>query len=189
MLNEERILLMTKMASYEANEGKKYKKLGTWFRGDYLSSQLLKAVLAATIAFAMVLGLYIFYDFENFMENIYEMDLIALAKKALTWYLAIVIGYAAVSYVVCTVRYSRARKSLRLSSQNLLNCSLRQARTSRNSPERKAGRKQCRPQNSLNRHSRSPLLTANRCKLSNRHSRLRLKNSQSQLLETTISSR
>lgn len=119
MLNEERILLMTKMASYEANEGRKYKKLGTWFRGDYLSSQILKALLAGTIAFALVFALYIFYDLENFMENLYEMDLVAFAKKVLTWYLVTVIGYAVTCYAVCMARYIRARKSLRLYYQNL----------------------------------------------------------------------
>lgn len=120
MLNEERILLMTRMASYEANEGKKYKRLGTWFRGDYLSSQILKALLSATIVFALVLGLYILYDLENFMEKLYDMDyLIAFARTVFTWYLAAVIGYAVICYVACTVRYICARKSLRRYYQNL----------------------------------------------------------------------
>lgn len=119
MLNEERILLMTRMASYEANEGRKYKRLGTWFRGDYLTSQILKALLSATIAFALVAGVYILYDLEDFIENIYEIDLLALAKNVLFWYLVTVIGYTVVCYVACTVRYIRARKSLRSYYQNL----------------------------------------------------------------------
>ena len=35
MLNEERVVLMTKMASYEANEGKKSLAIGSYFRSDY----------------------------------------------------------------------------------------------------------------------------------------------------------
>ena len=37
MLNEERIKLMTKMACYEANEGKKNVAIGNYFRGDYIA--------------------------------------------------------------------------------------------------------------------------------------------------------
>ena len=53
MLNEERIKLMTKMASYEANEGKRNVSIGSYFRGDYISIQVIKSIFAATIAFAV----------------------------------------------------------------------------------------------------------------------------------------
>ena len=35
MLSQERIKLMTKMAAYEENEGKKYMSIGSYFRSDY----------------------------------------------------------------------------------------------------------------------------------------------------------
>ena len=35
MLNEERIILMTKLASYESGEGKKCAATGSYFRSDY----------------------------------------------------------------------------------------------------------------------------------------------------------
>ena len=34
MLNEERVILMTKLASYEANEGKKNVAIGNYFRSE-----------------------------------------------------------------------------------------------------------------------------------------------------------
>ena len=37
MLNEERIILMTKMASYEANEGRRNVAIGRYFRSDYVA--------------------------------------------------------------------------------------------------------------------------------------------------------
>ena len=51
MLNEERIRLMTKMASYEANEGKKNVSIGSYFRGDYIGLQVIKSVISGTIGF------------------------------------------------------------------------------------------------------------------------------------------
>ena len=72
MLNEERIILMTKMASYEEREGKKNVAIGKYFRGDYIAIQIIKSVFCATIAFVIVFALYILYDFENFMLDLYH---------------------------------------------------------------------------------------------------------------------
>ena len=61
MLNEEKIILMTQMASYEENEGKKNMAIGRYFRSDYIAIQVLKSVLCATIAYAVCFALFIFY--------------------------------------------------------------------------------------------------------------------------------
>ena len=119
MLNEERVVLMTKMASYETHEGKKCLAIGSYFRSDYIGWQVLKSIISATIAFVVVFAMYIFYDFEVFMTDIYKMDLLEFAKNVLFDYLGSVGAYALVSYVVDTVRYSRARKSLRAYHMNL----------------------------------------------------------------------
>ncbi len=119
MLNEERIILMTKMASYEANDGKKNVAIGSYFRGDYIGWQVLKSIISATIAFVVVFGMYIYYDFETFMTDIYKMDLLEFARHILSIYLWTVGIYAVISYVVYTIRYLRAVKSLRLYYMNL----------------------------------------------------------------------
>ena len=111
--------LMTKMASYEANEGKKNVAIGSYFRSDYIGWQVLKSIISATIAFVVVFGMYIFYDFEVFMMDIYKMDLLGFAKQVLTMYLWTIGIYAVISYVVYTIRYNRAVKSLRVYHMNL----------------------------------------------------------------------
>ncbi|MDE6993988.1 MAG: hypothetical protein K2P41_06125 [Lachnospiraceae bacterium] len=119
MLNEERIILMTKMASYEANEGKKNVAIGSYFRGDYIGWQVLKSIISATIAFVVVFGVYIYYDFEAFMTDIYKMDLIEFARHILSMYLWTTGIYAVIAYVVYMIRYMKAMKSLKLYYMNL----------------------------------------------------------------------
>lgn len=119
MLNEEKIILMTKLASYEANEGKKIASIGSFFRGDYIGWQVLKSIISATIAFAILFAMYIFYDFEIFMMDIYKMDLLEFARRILFVYLGTIGVYAVISYIVYAYRYSRARKSIRLYYANL----------------------------------------------------------------------
>ena len=119
MLNEERIILMTKMASYEENEGKKNVAIGNYFRGDYISMQVLKSVISGTIAYAVIFALYILYDFENFMPEIYKVDLIVFAKNVLILYGICIVVYGVIAYLVYSYRYSRARKSLKSYYNNL----------------------------------------------------------------------
>lgn len=119
MLNEERIILMTKMAAYEAKEGKKNMSIGKYFRSDYIAIQVIKAVISATIAFAVGFALFIFYDFEVFMQDIYKMDLLAFARNVLIYYAVAVVGYGGIAYVICSYRYAKAKKSLKRYSHNL----------------------------------------------------------------------
>ncbi len=113
MLNEERIILMTKMESYEQNEGKKNMQIGNYFRGDYISIQVMKSVIGATLAFVIGFALYILCQLETFLEEVYKMDLIAFAKNVLIYYSVTVVAYGVISYLVYSYRYSKARKSLK----------------------------------------------------------------------------
>lgn len=119
MLNEERIKLMTKMAAYEADEGKKNVAIGNYFRGDYIGLQAIKSIISATIAFVIVFGLFVFYDFEVFMSDIYKMDLLGFGRTVITAYLIFVAVYALISYMIYTYRYAKARKSLKMYYNNL----------------------------------------------------------------------
>ena len=119
MLNEERIKLMTKMAAYEADEGKKNVAIGNYFRGDYIGLQVIKSIISATIAFVIVFGLFVFYDFEVFMSDIYKMDLLGFGRTVITAYLIFVAVYALISYLIYTYRYAKARKSLKMYYNNL----------------------------------------------------------------------
>ena len=119
MLNEERIKLMTKMAAYEADEGKKNVAIGNYFRGDYIGLQVIKSIISATIAFVIVFGLFVFYDFEVFMSDIYKMDLLGFGRTVITAYLIFVAVYALISYMIYTYRYAKAKKSLKMYYNNL----------------------------------------------------------------------
>ena len=119
MLNEERIRLMTRMESYTENEGKKNMQIGNYFRGDFISLQILKSVINVTIAYVVCVALYIFYDLETFLQEIYKMDLLGFAKQLLLYYAVAVVSYGLITYLVYTFKYSKARKSLKNYYNNL----------------------------------------------------------------------
>lgn len=113
MLSQERIKLMTKMASYEANEGKAYMSIGSYFRSDYIGMQVLGSVISGTCTFLIICGLYIYYHFETLMQDIYKLDLWMLGKEILLYYGVFVVAYALITYIVYSFRYSKAKRSLK----------------------------------------------------------------------------
>lgn len=124
MLNEQRVVLMTKLASYEANEGKKNMKIGSYFKSDYVAIEILKSLVYGTLAFVLGFGLYILYDFEVFMQDIYKMDLFTFIQNILVYYVITIVVYAVVSYFIYSYRYKRARKSLKRYYHNLKKLSM-----------------------------------------------------------------
>ncbi|HKM35110.1 MAG TPA: hypothetical protein VJY54_10265 [Lachnospiraceae bacterium] len=119
MLNEERIILMTKLASYEAGEGKRNTAVGSYFRSDYIGLQVIKSAISATVTFMIFIALFVLYDFEAFMLDIYRMDLFVFAKNILLLYGGVVISFSLLTYVIYAYRYNKTKKSLKNYYNNL----------------------------------------------------------------------
>lgn len=119
MINEERVILMTKLAAYEKKEGKEMENIGRYFRSDYIGIQIFKSIIGATVAFVLVFALYILYDLENFMNDIYKIDLFVFAKNILVYYVISVIVFAVITFFVYSHRYSKAKKKMRTYYLNL----------------------------------------------------------------------
>lgn len=113
MIDEERVKLMTGLATFEKRKGKKDVAILNYFRGDYIGFQVLKAVIAGTIAFAAVYAIGLFYNFEQIMADVYNMDFMEEGKHILKQYVTYVGIYAAIIYIVFTVKYAKAKKELK----------------------------------------------------------------------------
>ena len=119
MINEEKVILMTRMASYESGRGKKDITILNYFRGDYIGFQVLKSVIAATVSFVLLFAVYAFYNFETIMQDVYKMDLLEFGKSIIILYLCVVGAYGVISYVIYASKYSKAKKSLKNYYNNL----------------------------------------------------------------------
>ena len=113
MIHEERVILMTQLQAYEDCGGKKDIAIASYFRGDYLGSQMLKSVISVTIAAAIGYAGYVFYNLESFMKDLYQTDWIEYVSILLTRYLVLVIGYALITYLIYAYRYAKEKKNLK----------------------------------------------------------------------------
>ena len=119
MLNEERIRLMTRMAAYEEHEGKKDIAISGYFRGDYISFQLLKSAIYATVGFALAVAMYVLYNMETFLEDFYKMDVVEFLKDILSKYCLVIAIYLVISYFVYSYRYHKAKRHVKQYNQLL----------------------------------------------------------------------
>lgn len=106
-------MLMTRMASFEANEGKHAIRICNYFRSDYVTLNVVRSAVSATIAFFLLGGLYIYYNIDKLLQEIYSIDIIETGRTLITAYIIFVGTFALISYVVYSFRYDRARKSLK----------------------------------------------------------------------------
>ena len=120
MLNEEKVILMTKMAAFIDREGKNNDAINSYFKSDYVAFNVIESLISATIVFAVVIAAYVLYDFEKVLSDLYNTEnLIATGRRWLIYYLLLVGVYSLASYIIYSYRYSRMRRSMRAYYENL----------------------------------------------------------------------
>ncbi len=110
---------MTKLASYESGEGREYAATNKYFRGDYMAFQILWAFICGTISYFLLLALYVLYGFEDFMQDIYKMDILVYAKNILVWYGVFIVSYLVLTYIIYSLKFRKARKNQKVFQMNL----------------------------------------------------------------------
>lgn len=113
MLDEKKIRVMTRLAAYEQGTGKKYMPIGHYFRTDYICLQLLMSFICGTIAFMVIFGVMIFYNFEIIVGDMYNSNVIDMIKHFGKLYAVCMVLYLIATYIYAAYRYSKARKSLK----------------------------------------------------------------------------
>ncbi len=114
MLNEEKVKCMTKAAAYEKGPEKKYIKIDSYFRSDYLGLQMVKSAFAYTAAFAIIAVLAMADQAEDILLNVsHAAYLEGMAKILIALYAGGLILYEAAIYAYYSVRYQKAKKSVK----------------------------------------------------------------------------
>lgn len=113
MIDQERVREMTKLAAYEQREGKKYRQVIRYYRGDFAARHLLKGFLYGTAAFGIFLVLWGVCHMEELLENLDSMDLIAFLTAVLVRYLFFMTAYLLAIDIYANVFYAAGRKSMK----------------------------------------------------------------------------
>lgn len=113
MINGEKVKIMTKIAMYEQGNGKKYLPVSKYYRSDYIGLALIKNFFLVTIGYALLVAAIGVYYGEYLMENIHKMNLVTMGVYILVGYVVMLVGYSILTYVQYSVKYYKAKKSVK----------------------------------------------------------------------------
>ena len=113
MINEEKVKIMTKLAMYEQGKGKKYLPVSRYYRSDYIGLALIKNFFLVTIGYILVVAAVGVYFGEYLLENIHKMNLLVVGTYMIIGYLVVLVIYSVMTYIQYSVKYHRAKKSVR----------------------------------------------------------------------------
>ena len=111
MINENKVAVMTRMAAYEAGDGKKNQTICSSFRGAYVGFQMLKTWIAVTVAFCIMCGIYLLFQMDSIMLDFYSIDLLALAKRFVFAYVILCAVYLIAAFIIAQRRYGLALRA------------------------------------------------------------------------------
>lgn len=113
MLDEERICIMTRMASYEAGEGKEDMPVKQYYRKDYISYQMIRSFISSTISFCILLLFLGMYNIENIMKKVAATDLPRFGILILVLYISFIVLYEIITVVVYSRKYTKATEGMK----------------------------------------------------------------------------
>lgn len=119
MLNEEKIGLMTKLALYEQGEGKEAIKSNKYNKKDYVSLKMINTAITITVAYLLVIAIWVLYKINYFMEELVNIDLVNIGVKILVLYIIVFIVYMLISYVIYSIRFIQMQEQNKRYSEGL----------------------------------------------------------------------
>ncbi|MBQ8166271.1 MAG: hypothetical protein IJZ96_04450 [Lachnospiraceae bacterium] len=119
MIDENKVRLMTKIAIYEKKEENRNLMVSKYYKSDYVRYNVLKTLIAATIAFWAVIGAYVFIKFDELLSKVSEVDYFDVMYKLLGAYVFVCLGFFFFAQIVYSYRYSMAKPGLIRYNANL----------------------------------------------------------------------
>lgn len=114
MLNNEKIILMTKLSLYEQKNQKKEIKSSRFFRGDYMSLRMIGSFICVTLSYLLCLVLWFMYKSDKVVSKLTTTGrLIALVVAIILIYVIAVAAYMIFSYAFYSHKFRNVRKNLK----------------------------------------------------------------------------
>lgn len=119
MVREENVKLMSKIAIFEKRKGKAEISMHSYYKGDYVRLNTLKAVVSSTVSFVLIAALVVIYKLDYILANIMMMDYKIIGIKIAVVYIVWVLLYWLLTRVLYAKRYEDSRSDIIIYNHNL----------------------------------------------------------------------
>lgn len=113
MVNEERIKQLYKIASYEQHEEKRNRKVGQYYKSDYVGRQIIGSIFTGAIAFVCFAALWMLSSWEDVLDSINNLEIVGIAIEMMIYFALFMVLYLTATYIVYSVRYEAGKKKMK----------------------------------------------------------------------------
>ena len=113
MINEERLQHRIRLSQFDENDGKSCKPMTQYARKDYVALQMLISFVTGTLSYALLFGLWALQSVDELFAWINTMEIQTLVMIFVLTYLAFLVFYLGVTYIVFHVKYTEGRKKVK----------------------------------------------------------------------------
>lgn len=114
MLNNEKIILMTKLSLYEQKNQKKEIKTSRYFKGDYISLKMLTSFFSITLAYILCLAVWFMYKSDKVLASMTTTGrFTALVVILVMIYILATTLYMIFCYAFYSHKFREIRKNLK----------------------------------------------------------------------------
>ena len=114
MIDKEKIILMSRLAVYDKNDGQADRKKLSYYRNDYLYRQNIGVRFCAMVGSAILIGFYLIHRLAvDGVDLLGGLDLKAELIRIMTFVVLMLIVYSCIGTVIHMADYQRAVKRSR----------------------------------------------------------------------------
>ena len=119
MVNEDRVKQLYKIAIYEETEEKEHRQAGQFYRSDYIGKEVVKSFFTGSIAYLIMVALWVISNWELVMHQINTLEIIDTFVVMILIYILFLIGYLFITALIYYYRYKNSKKHLESYIQDL----------------------------------------------------------------------
>lgn len=113
MVNEDKVKLMTKLATYEKKEGKESLPVMQYYREDYIVYHVMKTAISATIAYVLLVVAVCVARSQYLLENVHKMTIEQIGGRVFIGYIVMLAVYITTGLIFYIRKYENARESVK----------------------------------------------------------------------------
>lgn len=113
MVNEDKLRIMTRLATYEKNIPEKEQKEGGYFKSDYIRSHLILTIWSYSVAYFLLMVLIALYHFDNLVASFNVWKVRNFMMAAVAVYVLLMVGCVFFTIVIYSKKYAQLQKKRR----------------------------------------------------------------------------
>lgn len=114
MIEPKKVQLMTKLGMFEKKIDERASlQIVKYNKFDYIRFQLLKMIVSITIGILMILGIYVFYHSQYFLNHFTSIDYLSIGKKVLILYIILILISRILGGFFYSRKYTKARRKVK----------------------------------------------------------------------------